>query len=163
MRAMNGTSTPRQIASRVQKYFEQLMFGVEGSCDIFSSLLVQSTSIPRIQKIDLKFPRPAHKNRHRSLGPDLVSFPSVVVVGPTDRQRFKIHCRTTTRTSGAFGRQNHPSSHSVTNGNTFTGAPILRYGRSDAQNVVSDLPRLTNPTRQPSPFDDLLVALELEH
>lgn len=128
LRAMNGTSTPRQIASRVQKYFEQLMFGVEGSCDIFSSLLVQSTSIPRIQKIDLKFPRPAHKNRHRSLGPDLVSFPSVVVVGPTDRRRFKIQCRTTTRTSGAFGRQNHPSSHSVTNGNTFTGT--AKYANS---------------------------------
>lgn len=76
---------------------------------------------------------------------------------------MKTHDEEHSITSGAFGRQNHPSSHSVTNGNTFTGAPILRYGRSDAQNVVSDLPRLTNPTRQPSPFDDLLVALELEH
>src|ERR1700687_506528 len=79
-----------------------------------------------------------------------------MVVGPTDRRSVKTHCRKTTITSGAFGRQNHPSSHSVTNGYIFTGAaktPTLCFVPSDAQNVVSDLPLLTNPTRQPSSFD----------
>ena len=49
----------------------------------------------------------------------LVSFPSVMVVGPTDHRSVKTHCRTTTITSGAFGRENHPSSHSVTNRNNY--------------------------------------------
>ena len=35
--------------------------------------------------------------------PFSVSFPSVMVVGPTDRRSVKTHCRTTTITSGAFG------------------------------------------------------------
>ena len=34
--------------------------------------------------------------------------------GPSVRRRFKIHDRTLPTTSGAFGRQNHQSSHSVT-------------------------------------------------
>ena len=36
----------------------------------------------------------------------LVSFPSVMVVGPTDRRSVKTHCRKTTITSGAFGTAN---------------------------------------------------------
>ena len=42
------------------------------------------------------------------------------VCGPTDRRSVKTHDRQHSITSGAFGRQNHPSSHSMTNPNIFT-------------------------------------------
>ena len=45
---------------------------------------------------------------------------------PSDRRRFKIHDKTLPTTSGAFGRQNHQSSHSVTLCNLINIFSLLR-------------------------------------
>ena len=68
--------------------------------------------------------------------PDLVSFPSVMVVGPTDRRSVKTHYRKTTITSGAFGRQNHPSSHSVTQRNNFDNFDICLWAQNPLQTLI---------------------------